>query len=415
MLVSISDTNDLNTTKKRVAKIKEEPKEKRTKVKKEKTKGKNEKRVLKNNDGIMDEASEEHLMSVLELLELQARARAIRSQLALENAKKSQEKKQEEEKEKTFNSSDVEDAIIIESPRNDEIVITSSDCETENSVLSSKKVNQEVNTHTKNSNQIVIDIDDDINVSQKQLNSISSTSSNTSEANKKNDIENINSSSDPSSSKADLMEENPQDLNKLLNKFHKLKKQKRKLDEREMVKPDKRVKERKCKRKEFKKSNKLNSYKQLDISAVTSSESNVLETEKSIVENPVSTDSQKSIREDQHSVDDEDGIILNVDQVEIDSINSESKILSSPSKTSKSEVRHMLNVTNELNETRRVISEENDKCNIVVNQICMENSDIKINNPEHYLKSINNETNLNSEEADGIILNIDQSELDSIN
>lgn len=69
-------------------------------------------------------------MSVLELLELQARARAIRSQLALEtvNGKEEQSSKESQVKEEDSGDSD---AIVIESPKRDEIVITSSDSEVE--------------------------------------------------------------------------------------------------------------------------------------------------------------------------------------------------------------------------------------------------------------------------------------------
>lgn len=70
---------------------------------------------------------EDNLMSVLELLELQARARAIKSQLIIEASKRSQEQPGEIIKE---NDSDNDD-VIIESPKNDEIVITSSDSENE--------------------------------------------------------------------------------------------------------------------------------------------------------------------------------------------------------------------------------------------------------------------------------------------
>lgn len=95
---------------------------------------------------------EDNLMSVLELLELQARARAIRfftnivnihicliymfcfrSQLELENRKK----KQEQEKQEIFvqnklESNNDDDEIIMEVPKEEEIVITSSDSDDEN-------------------------------------------------------------------------------------------------------------------------------------------------------------------------------------------------------------------------------------------------------------------------------------------
>lgn len=65
-------------------------------------------------------------MSVLELLELQARARAIRSQLAIEVNVDKQESKTAQPAE----DSDP-DAVLIASPKRDEIVISSSDSETE--------------------------------------------------------------------------------------------------------------------------------------------------------------------------------------------------------------------------------------------------------------------------------------------
>ncbi|XP_018333433.1 uncharacterized protein LOC108742656 [Agrilus planipennis] len=71
-----------------------------------------------------------NLMSVLELLELQARARAIRSQLALEAAQK-KEKETENLNVKLEEISDDDDAVIVQSPEKDEIVIDSSDSEEE--------------------------------------------------------------------------------------------------------------------------------------------------------------------------------------------------------------------------------------------------------------------------------------------
>ncbi|KAF7285398.1 hypothetical protein GWI33_010651 [Rhynchophorus ferrugineus] len=70
---------------------------------------------------------EENLMSVLELLELQARARAIRSQLELENRKKKQEQEVSVENKLGCNNDD--DEIIIEVPKEEEIIINSSDSE----------------------------------------------------------------------------------------------------------------------------------------------------------------------------------------------------------------------------------------------------------------------------------------------
>lgn len=69
------------------------------------------------------------LMSVLELLELQARARAIRSQLDLETKVEKKEDSKINEPE-TKEDSDPE-AVVIQSPKKDEIVISSSDSENE--------------------------------------------------------------------------------------------------------------------------------------------------------------------------------------------------------------------------------------------------------------------------------------------
>ncbi|KAJ8961863.1 hypothetical protein NQ318_021481 [Aromia moschata] len=81
---------------------------------------------------------EKNLMSVLELLELQARARAIRSQLALESKRKAELKENEN---KTIESDDDnEDAVIIESPKNIEILITSSESENEESRKNVSKI-----------------------------------------------------------------------------------------------------------------------------------------------------------------------------------------------------------------------------------------------------------------------------------
>ena len=75
------------------------------------------------------------LMSVLEILELQARARAIRSQLALENTSKKDTITNVNIKEEISDDSD--DAVIVESPRNAEILITSS--ESDGDVAPNKK------------------------------------------------------------------------------------------------------------------------------------------------------------------------------------------------------------------------------------------------------------------------------------
>lgn len=96
--------------------VKTEPKEKT--IKKEKAKQKEKKPIS---------SEDKNLMSVLELLELQARARAIRSQLALEAENK---KKEEESVHKLPDDSDSE-VLIVSSPKNNEIVICSSESESE--------------------------------------------------------------------------------------------------------------------------------------------------------------------------------------------------------------------------------------------------------------------------------------------
>ncbi|KAF5305518.1 hypothetical protein FQA39_LY01609 [Lamprigera yunnana] len=70
------------------------------------------------------ETEKNKLMNVLELLELQARARAIRSQLALENTNKNKVTEKSSAGIKRENDSD-SDAIIVDSPTHNEIVITS--------------------------------------------------------------------------------------------------------------------------------------------------------------------------------------------------------------------------------------------------------------------------------------------------
>jgi hypothetical protein len=98
------------------------------KVKQESTvkKLKREKHQKKSNDEKEGPLQEENLMSVLELLELQARARAIRSQLMLEANKKTPQQTEI----KADEDSD-DDAVIIETPKHEEIVINSSDSENE--------------------------------------------------------------------------------------------------------------------------------------------------------------------------------------------------------------------------------------------------------------------------------------------
>lgn len=118
------DENNKPTSSK--TKIKTE--HKRKKFKKEKPDKEKYKPSKSIEDGVRNETSEQNLMSVLELLELQARARAIRSQLALESSRKAQEeaKKQVE----TIVHDNDEDAVIVETQET-EIIISSSDSENE--------------------------------------------------------------------------------------------------------------------------------------------------------------------------------------------------------------------------------------------------------------------------------------------
>lgn len=100
---------------------------------------------------------EQNLMSVLELLELQARARAIRSQLALENSKKEQIIKVEDEEKNESDNGEEGDDIIIEIPKPDEIVISSeSDEENERGSVTSKEHN---NAENEQQNKAVDDFD----------------------------------------------------------------------------------------------------------------------------------------------------------------------------------------------------------------------------------------------------------------
>jgi hypothetical protein len=106
----------------------QQKKKRHVKVKQESTvkKLKREKHQKKSNDEKEGPLQEENLMSVLELLELQARARAIRSQLMLEANKKTPQQTEI----KADEDSD-DDAVIIETPKHEEIVINSSDSENE--------------------------------------------------------------------------------------------------------------------------------------------------------------------------------------------------------------------------------------------------------------------------------------------
>nr|CAH7741687.1 unnamed protein product [Callosobruchus chinensis] len=137
-LENIIDLDSDNESKRRHCrkhrqKIKEEPR--RKKVKKERLDEHNTHQLEKGKtDKEKDDnpVNEQNLMSVLELLELQARARAIRSQLALESSKKQEETQKAKEKKAQNDDDDDDDDVIIEVPKHDEIVITSSDSENEN-------------------------------------------------------------------------------------------------------------------------------------------------------------------------------------------------------------------------------------------------------------------------------------------
>lgn len=83
------------------------------------------------------------LMSVLELLELQARARAIRSQLALETKTDNIEDTRE-----AINEDSDPEAVVIQSPKKDEIVISSSDSENEEECRKKQKIDGNVCRNT---------------------------------------------------------------------------------------------------------------------------------------------------------------------------------------------------------------------------------------------------------------------------
>ncbi|XP_066259259.1 DNA ligase 1 [Euwallacea similis] len=143
--VVISDEGDNRQKRKhKRKKVKDEPGERTKKVKKEKLDKETAKEVRHLKDKInrgekptakeKEAIGEANLISVLELLELQARARLIKSQLELESKRKKEEKKKlEEEKRKSQENGEEVDAdeIIIEVPKDVEIVITSSESDIE--------------------------------------------------------------------------------------------------------------------------------------------------------------------------------------------------------------------------------------------------------------------------------------------
>ncbi|CAG9827300.1 unnamed protein product [Diabrotica balteata] len=135
-IIDLDQDSEVKKGKKHRTRIKEEHKHK--KIKKEKQdkdhgleKYKREK--SKNEETEPNPMSEKNLMSVLELLELQARARAIRSQLVLESTKPAEPAPPSNEIVDKEDSNE-EDAVIVESPQNEEIVISSSDTEGDETV-----------------------------------------------------------------------------------------------------------------------------------------------------------------------------------------------------------------------------------------------------------------------------------------
>lgn len=110
-------------------------------------------------------------MSVLELLELQARARAIRSQLALENSKKEQVVKVEDDLKGELEHDDGDD-VIIEIPKPDEIVISSeSDGEGEKIDETSSKEKNESSDVPKSSEiiQSIMDVENTVNIQDENV------------------------------------------------------------------------------------------------------------------------------------------------------------------------------------------------------------------------------------------------------
>lgn len=187
---------------------------KKTKIKKEKKEKKYDKNT---NEGTKVVPEQEQLMSVLELLELQARARAIRSQLALESKRKAEGKEQLPETEKTLEISDNDEtAVIIEGSNSDEIVISSSDSEND----LSESIKLRTNTESKNNKKC------NPSKTNNLENNLSQNNNSTSEIICGNDIESGNESAGKIVS--EISSENTEDINKLLNKFQKIKKLKRK-------------------------------------------------------------------------------------------------------------------------------------------------------------------------------------------
>ncbi|KAK5637890.1 hypothetical protein RI129_000176 [Pyrocoelia pectoralis] len=119
--ISDDDNLELNKSKKNKSNKRKSERGDTVKVKKERTKKSSSINTKKDMD---NQSEKSKLMSVLELLELQARARAIRSQLAIETENGKNSKGGEEIIHVKQEDSD-SDAVIINSPSHNEIIITS--------------------------------------------------------------------------------------------------------------------------------------------------------------------------------------------------------------------------------------------------------------------------------------------------
>lgn len=355
----------------------------------------------------MDEASEEHLMSVLELLELQARARAIRSQLALENSKKSQELGDKIKKNDA--NSDGDDAIIIESPKNEEIVITSSDSEKEESE-SYRSENKNTNKNQRN-----IGYNEDTNLFEKEKMKQTNTSKKITSTERINndDMENISNSPSVESgtSKLDYIPDNPEEINKLLNKFHKMKRRKRKSTNDEKHKNENGIMEKKC----YKIENFID-LNELKTNLDYESSSNDIESNKQFqnstfastsqeIEVKCTEDIQRTIFVDNGNTDGDDGIILTVDPAEMDSINLEPE-------SGKESANNINIIVNELVKPAQMCNQKEVEFTSIERRRTLSNScEMSDNN----LMKVEKNRKENTEDAESIILNVDQSELDSIN
>ncbi|KAK9878987.1 hypothetical protein WA026_003804 [Henosepilachna vigintioctopunctata] len=143
-VINIDD--DKNECNSKLKKVKKEHKHRKCRkdkarypVKEEKISSKdkdNQKDTDKQNTQVSKGAgidSNENLMSVLELLELQARARAIKSQLLIESSK-TQENVCDTKSSPTNENMDSDDDVIIENTKTEEIIITSSESEDDTNI-----------------------------------------------------------------------------------------------------------------------------------------------------------------------------------------------------------------------------------------------------------------------------------------